>query len=255
MCSWKKFRKATQGYRCTLLRCHDEFKKSIFVAGCQRSGTTILSRIIANSNGMANFQFTDDDELDAALILSGLIKHTPRGRYCFQTTYLNECFYEYKNLHEDDKLIWVIRNPQSVVYSMLYHWKNFALKTLFKNCGVTQLDPDRRRRYNYFGIYGVSRLVMACASYNAKNLQLPIIKNFLGDNRIMVLEYDDLVAKPEVILPAVYDFVELPYHPSYASMINKKSIDKSSKLSKRERSFINEYSKPIYEDMRKHVTK
>jgi Holliday junction resolvasome RuvABC ATP-dependent DNA helicase subunit len=40
---------------------------------------------------MVDFSSGEDDELDAALILAGFVEHTPRGRYCFQTTYLNIC--------------------------------------------------------------------------------------------------------------------------------------------------------------------
>jgi ligand-binding sensor domain-containing protein len=42
-----------------------------------------------------NYWFGRDDELDAALILSGHVDHQQNGRYCFQTTYINECFREY----------------------------------------------------------------------------------------------------------------------------------------------------------------
>jgi hypothetical protein len=44
---------------------------------------------------MTQYYFGSDNELDAALILSGRVAHEPQGRYCFQTTYLNECYSEY----------------------------------------------------------------------------------------------------------------------------------------------------------------
>ena len=91
------------------------FGGAILVTGCQRSGTTILSRIITRSDGMVDYWFGRDDELDAALILSGHVWHSPVGRYCFQTTYLNECYEEYFQCDLNQKIIWMIRSPYSVI--------------------------------------------------------------------------------------------------------------------------------------------
>ena len=119
--SWKRFHKEVRLKGCHLLRMLGKFKNPVLVAGCQRSGTTILSRVITQSDGMVNYPSRPDDELDAALILSGVEEHESRGRYCFQTTYLNECYTEYFRDEYDYKLIWVLRNPFSVVYSMKYN--------------------------------------------------------------------------------------------------------------------------------------
>jgi len=93
--TWKKFAPEVRPGGCNLLARLDEFPNSILVSGCQRSGTTMLLRLITQSEGMVNYWFGRDDELDAALILSGFEPHTPHGRYSFQTTYLNECAHEY----------------------------------------------------------------------------------------------------------------------------------------------------------------
>src|SRR3989304_2398887 len=134
--SWAMFDRKVRASGKKLLGELDRLHGAILVAGCQRSGTTALSRLITGSDGMVDFQFGADDELDAALILSGWGPHPPRqGRYCFQTTYLNNSYPEYFE-HRDYKLIWVLRNPASVVYSMLYNWKTVALNRLFRHCAA-----------------------------------------------------------------------------------------------------------------------
>ena len=58
---------------------------------------------------------TTDDELDAALALAGLVDLPLERRYCFQTTYLNERYEDYRTLDAGQRLIWVLRNHYSVV--------------------------------------------------------------------------------------------------------------------------------------------
>ena len=87
----------------------------------------MLTRLIAGAPGFTRLALTADDELDAALALAGLIDLPVGSRYCFQTTYLNECYADYRMLGPGQRLIWVLRNPYSVVYSMLYNWGRFAL--------------------------------------------------------------------------------------------------------------------------------
>ena len=124
---WKQFISKIRPKKDALLKNIDCYDNSVLVTGCQRSGTTILSRIIAQSEGMTNYFRDIDDELEAALILSGYKQLPPTGRYCFQTTYLNENYYEYFNIGESHKIIWVLRNPYSVICSMLHNWRNYAL--------------------------------------------------------------------------------------------------------------------------------
>jgi hypothetical protein len=244
--SWPKFRSAIKYSGKDLLARRDDFPQSIYVAGCQRSGTTMLTRILAQSEGIVNFHEGKDDELDAGLILAGLVDHEPVGRYCFQTTYLNEQYREYYELDDTNKLIWVIRNPQSVIYSMLYHWRRFALNTLFKTCGISELEPSLQRRYSQYGLLSVSPIVRACCAYNAKNLQLfKLLKN-MGRDRLLVLEYSDVVSRPDKFIPMVYKFVDHPYKAEYAEKVNQNSLAKSSQLSNKEKKMINDSCSEVY---------
>ena len=170
--TWQKFAKHVRSNGCNLLSRLDEFPNSVLVSGCQRSGGTMLAGIITHSEGMTDFAWSKDDELDGALILSGYADCVPEGRYCFQTTYLNECVTEYYRHTPDFKLIWLLRNPYSVVYSLLHNWKRFALNELFLGCGINLLPEDARRRYERYGLIAINRLTRACLSYNAKISQV-----------------------------------------------------------------------------------
>ncbi len=246
MKSWEQFSKNVRLQGRNLLKRLDDFPNSILVTGCQRSGTTLLSRVITNSEGMVNYWFGRDDELDAALILSGHVQHKPMGRYCFQTTYLNQRYYEYFNKKNGHKMIWVLRNPLSVVYSMLYNWKKFALNELFESCGTPYMDENDRIYYKCFGKLGVNRLKKACFAYNGKVSQVFELKKKLLPNTMKIIDYDELVRNKHECLPLIYKHIELPYKSEYANMIHSKSLTKAGKLSKKEQLRIEKICMPIY---------
>jgi hypothetical protein len=244
---WQDFAAKVRSTGQPLLRRLEEFPNSILVTGCQRSGTTMVSRLITRSDGMTKYWFGPDDELDAALILSGWGPHESKGRYCFQTTYLNERYREYFGMSDSHKVVWILRNPFSVVHSMLHNWKDFALNELFVACGTGYLRPKERSRYGWLGIHGVSRLVRACCAYHGKVSQLFEIRARLPAGRLMVLEYDELVLQRETVLPALYRFLEVPYRPEYAAEIRSTSIGHARRLSRRERAVVADRCASTYE--------
>jgi len=246
--SWKKFGKIVRSRGCHLLDRIDEFPDSVLISGCQRSGGTMLANVITHSEGMVNFAWSKDDELDAAQILSGYKGHDIKGRHCFQTTFLNECYTEYFSHNTEFKLIWLLRNPHSVVYSLLHNWSRFALNELFSGCGFSLLPEQSMMRYQRYGYLGISRLERACYSYNAKILQASKIINILGQENIMVVDYNDLVTRKHELLPMIYSFINLPYQLSYADSISTRSLGKSDRLSKKEKKSTDELCMPVYND-------
>lgn len=251
--TWPAFARRVRGTQEKLLNRLDNFPDSVLVTGCQRSGGTMLARVITQSEGMVNYWFGKDDELDAALVLSGRAEEKCRGRYCFQTTYLNERYPEYGE-HPDHRIIWSLRNPHSVVYSMVYNWKRFALNELFLQCGYGQMDHRDRIRFQRFGLLGVPPIRRAAYAYNGKVGQLFQLKRDYPQGRFALLEYDGLVREKERLLPAVYDFIGLPFKERYAQPISSRSLDKKDKLSAAERGVVENLCMPVYEAALAEVT-
>ena len=222
-----------------------EFPDSVLVTGCQRSGGTMLSRLITNSAGMVSYCSGGDCELDAALLLSGQLPHEPRGRYCFQTTYLNERFSEYFE-HPEHYVIWLLRNPHSVVYSMVYNWKRFALNELFLQCGYAEMDYRDRVRFQRFGLLGIPPLRRAAYSFNGKVSQLFKLREGYTEERLIVLEYDHLIQEKERVLPTLYERIHLEYDAKYATPISERSLSKKNCLRDKERELVNTLCMPIY---------
>jgi hypothetical protein len=245
--TWPQFARRVRRQGCILLRELDRFPDAILVTGCQRSGTTIMARIITGSDGMINYWFGRDDELDAALILSGTVAHANRGRYCFQTTYVNECVHEYLERVRTQKIIWVLRDPVSVTASMLYHWRRFALNELFDACGAALLPDRERQLYARFGKLAIPRLTRACMAYNGKLNQLFTLTQYFSTRSLAVIDYNDLIADRHRLLRKVYDFIDLPYREAYGQQLRSGGKSKSRRLSSRQRRVVETLCTPVYE--------
>jgi hypothetical protein len=244
--SWRQFDRLVRFRNDKLLVTLDNFRNPVLVAGCQRSGTTALSRLITGSEGMTAFQFGRDDELDAALILSGWAPLTPEGRYCFQTTYLNNSYPEYFE-HDNYKLVWVLRNPASVIYSMLYNWRIDALNRLFKHSGSALLENDREQwRYRHLGALFIPRIKRACLSYHARVSEVFRLREKIGKDQLFIVDYDLLTNHKEVVLPVIYDYIGLPYQMSYADRIHSGSVNKALIFQDIYQDMLDRYCMPVY---------
>jgi len=235
--TWAAFEKKIrlQGY--PLLRNLGCFEDPILVAGCQRSGTTIVASIISNSEGVMNPWIAGDSELQAANALAGGLTLSNTGRCCFQTTYLNQQYREYYQ-HKHFRLLWLVRKPESVVFSMLKNWKRGALNRLFNGCGSGTLSDEQRMRYERFGPYVFGKLEKACRSYVAKTNQLHEIVQNMANERFCVVEYDQLMRNSPDLLPKIYEFLNLPFDKSQADKLHDRSTEKAARLGDRRRDVI-----------------
>lgn len=237
--NWSQFDRHIRNGEGKLLANLSLFPNAILVAGCQRSGTTVVTRILQEAVAMPSLSFTKDDELDAALILNGAIEYETSTRCCFQSTYVNDHFLEYFE-HDNYQLIWIIRNPEAVVRSMLYNWRRGALNRLFRACGQHALDSKGARRFRRFGTYGFRRTEMACLSYNVKTAQLREIAARLGPKRLYILDYDDLIDRSDILLPDIFSFASVPYDERFLQRLRTRNRPKRDQLNESTRQQIRE---------------
>jgi hypothetical protein len=246
--SWAAFHTIVKRPERPLLAKLDDYDDPILVAGCQRSGTTALARLLKRADGVVDHSFGHDDELDGALLLAGHVSRPTDGRHCFQTTYLNDRFGEYFT-HRGYKLIWMLREPRSVVYSMLNNWRRGALNRLFDACGAEVL-AQRQPPPSLIGAWpGPSRLAKACASYVAKTAQTFTLAERLGD-RMAVVDYDELVADKHVLLPKLTAFVGVRDDASLAAALHDRSVNKRSLLNARDAEYVDRFCLDVYERAR-----
>jgi len=243
--TWAQFDRQIRNENVKLLAGLSRFPGAVLVAGCQRSGTTAVTRLLREALDMPCPSFTRDDELDAALILNGAIHFETGERCCFQTTYLNDHFREYFE-HADYRLIWIIRNPEAVVRSMLYHWRRGALNRLFRACGRHALNETGAKRFERFGTFGFSRAEMACLSYNVKTAQVHDIAARLGPDRLYILDYDELIDRGDILLPEIFSFSSVPYDDRFLQRLRRPKKPGGERLNESVRDQIRETCEPEY---------
>jgi hypothetical protein len=242
--SWAAFHSIVKQPDRPLLAKLDDYPAPILVAGCQRSGTTALARLLKRAEGVVDHAFGHDDELDGALLLAGHAARALDGRQCFQTTYLNDRYPEYFE-HDNYRLIWMLREPRSVVYSMLNNWKRGALNRLFDACGAEVLARTPEQPTFGSAWLGPSRLAKACASYVAKTAQTSALVERLGD-RMAVIDYDELVAHKHTMLPKLCAFVGLPYGAHLADALHDRSVNKRNRLGDRDAQYVDRFCLAVY---------
>jgi hypothetical protein len=244
--TWAQFHRIVKQPGRPLLARLGRFPNSVLVAGCQRSGTTAVRRLLAKAKGVGAYRIGNDDELDAALLLSGYVDRGIDGRGCFQTTYLNDRYPEYFD-HSSYRLVWILRDPASVVHSMLYNWRRAALKRLFDACGASELPA---RSSGFFGLPLASRLEMACASYVGKTRQTFELAARLGGDRLIVLDYDELVLDKARLVPKLFEFAELPYEETLADTLHAHSVQRGHRLSPAQQVRVDELCTGVYREAR-----
>jgi len=252
--TWKQFGRKARPQK-NLLAHTNKYPNPVFISGCQRSGGTMLAKIITSHNAITDFSWSKDAELDAATLLCGLMNVPSIGRSCFQTTYLNEQYFEFTQITEPFKLVWLVRNPDSVVCSMLYNWKRFALNELFISCGQKLLDDKQRTKFDRWGIWSVKPIERACLSYVAKVRQIESLSKALPKDQLLVIEYESLVQSSTSTLKTICDFLELPWTPEFGSEINQKSLKKADRISDGERAIIKDMCGRAYTQAKELITK
>ena len=181
-----------------------------------------------------------DDELDGALLLAGRRERQSIGRPCFQTTYVRERYREYF-AHGRFKLVWVVREPHAAVSSLLGNRERalpprHALGLSGKSAGGQ----------------GASRLEKACAAYLASIRQTLEIKERLGE-RVAVVDYDELTANRNRLLPALCRFAEVGCVAHVLRHLHGKSVRKGA-LASFEAAIVESRALPAYRRARAAAT-
>lgn len=223
-----------------LLARLDDYEDSLLVGGCAGSGTTAIARLFKRTDGIADHAFGHDDELDGALLLAGHVERFDDRRHCFQTSYLGDRFREYFE-HHDFRLIWILREPATVVSGMLNAWKRAALDRLLPAGGGRPYPETTERSLSI----GVSRLDRACAAYAESIERTFEIAQRLGP-RAAIVDYDNLATHRAQLLPQLCAFAGTPFDRRHLCHLHGKSVHKAHTLAKWEAARVAELAAPVY---------
>lgn len=224
--SWRRFYETVDDE--PLLAKLDDFPDALLIAGCDWAAVTAVTHLFKRLPEFAESSWSHHNELDGAVLLAGLREHHAPSRHCFQTTFVGERYREYL-AHGHFKLIWIVREPRAAVHS--------ALSNRDRACAPW---PARGRA----GRGAVSRLEKACAAYVGNLRQMLELKERLR-KRIAVVDYDELAADRNRLLPALCRFASVSCDKSLLRHLHGKSVRKGA-LASFEAAIVDELALPAY---------
>jgi hypothetical protein len=205
-----------------------------------------MARVLASHRAFVPYGSSRTLELDSALLLAGLATPPGPGRYVFHTTYVNGDVDEYHRLAPECRLIWMLRRPESVVYSMLYNWSSRALDALFASCGTDALPADVCARYARWGRLAVRRPLRAASAYAGKTAQVVDLARVFGPQRLMIVEYDEFVRDPAPVMQRVCRFLDIDMDAAMIAGVHRSSLRHGDRLPPRIADLVNRLCAPVY---------
>jgi hypothetical protein len=216
-----------------------EYKKfPIFIFGCQRSGTSILRRVLDSHSNIAcppetgflvqlskiyeikrvlncvnSLGFTDQNVLDemkhfTSYFLENYCLKKGKKRWAEKTPhYVNHMETIDKMFNRDVVYIGIIRNGMDVAYSLCqYNWS--ILDDYLNN--------------------GYEKPVAAIKFWKKQTEKIINFKNKIAKDRMFLINFEELTNTPNIILPQIFDFLDERWENSildYSSFEHDKGFE------------------------------
>lgn len=202
--------------------------KPVFITGCQRSGTTLLSLIL---DSHPQVRSVDETEFDGHKLNEYLGHPSYHPCVAFKLPGDAAFFRSFKQL-PGLKVLWCVRDPRDVVLSMInlkmevlngqyIAWANYRIGAMREIANCLPLTGHQHppawleeyQRISQIPYYlrdrkdGVS---MGALCWEVKNSLLDLYASESIPH--MVVVYEDLISNPKSTLEKILSFLELPWH-------------------------------------------
>lgn len=212
----------------------------VFVLGYGRSGTSMLIQIFQRDSridacGESDSRVMKDWLLDRNKALQTI--YQSKSEVVIMKPILNS--FEATNLlmlKKGCKIIWMIREYRDVVASAIRKFGTTVsnqMKDAVKNANadnwlsrgipedtfkiLRELDDNRFTEYDWQSLvwWSINRTIL-------------LDKLFEKDKQFILVRYEYLVQKPQLVLSRLYDFIGLPYRPQASKYISSSSVGKGN---------------------------
>lgn len=221
--------------------------KLLFIFGCQRSGTTLLSRIFERDWFARSFPevstINRDDEnhrirLKALSEVKDIIERRPVKLTVLKPLVESQRAVELLEFFPASKALWIYRHYRDVAASNI---TRFGLnngiddmRQLFsgsaENWRSEFVPPDVHETLKEHYSESMNPYDAAVLFWYARN-SLYFELGLQDNPDVMLCRYESLVQSPEVVVPAIYDFASCPFPgPSIIRQIHSRSVKKGQSI-------------------------
>ena len=216
----------------------NDSKVSVFIVGCQRSGTRMLLNVIerckqecqiyreSNQVAMSRYRLRDKNTIQ------GLIDGSRKRIIVFKP--LNDSQHTDRLLEysSNAKAVWIYRQYDDVINSSLNKWS-----TSWKDivCGISKdsayneserMSPDAKALIKKFCSQDMSSEDGAALLWYVRNLIFFDLE-LQNDHRVLLVNYEDLVIEPQRYFRRIFDFIGCHFSYKYIKDVSAASIKKS----------------------------
>ena len=209
--------------------------KSVFIGGCQRSGTTLLASIIGSSTKVltipeAPFKFDLINSYEKSKkinrsVFSKILRNNERFKIwnsvCVDDnddintidSYFNELIYLYNKTHstKDDYELWVDHTTENLKYST-------TILKYFPNAKFINIIRDgRAASASVLPLDWGPNDIIECAKWWTESICYGLASEKFFKNRVITIKYEDLLINPKDVLKIVFSFLEINFDYSELS--------------------------------------
>jgi hypothetical protein len=221
--------------------------KLLFIFGCQRSGTTLLSRIferdwLATSFPEVSSINRDDKEhrirLKALSEVKAIVQRRPARLTVLKPLVESQRAIEFLEFFPGSKALWIYRNYRDVAASNI---KRFGLQNgiddmrqllsgsreNWRSEFVPRSVDETLREHFSASMDPYDAAVLFWYARNSLYFELGLHEN----PDVMLCKYESLVRSPEVVVPAIYEFAGCRFPgPSIIRQIHSRSVKKGRSI-------------------------
>jgi hypothetical protein len=215
-------------------------KTPLFVLGNQRSGTTMLMKVLEKSRYMRVYQehsrkaFGTDWRLLPKPVIQELIKESYAASVVFKPLCDAHLALQLLSDYPNAKAIWIYRHYDDVANSAVNKWGEH-LKDVMRQITVGDWDALGWRGENLSqeNITLVKQLYSPEMNFQEPAALMWYLRNqwyfALGldqDPRVLLVRYESLVQNPEAGMKRIFKFAESTYEPEIIEDVSERSVGK-----------------------------
>ncbi len=212
--------------------------RPVFIAGMQRSGTTMMMNVFHLRSDTAVYDEArdssvfEDFRIRSVDVLRGSLSAQSLPVAVYKVICDSHQITELLDAFPDARVLWVYRNAEDNADSQLRKFANpvGAVKLVHANRPgggwfAEGVSESTRRTLQEISADALSDFDWACLNWWARN-RLFLELELAADDRVELLRYEELVVNPREVLGQVIDWLGLPHKDRSFRFVHSRSVDK-----------------------------